>query len=316
MQCAHCGVEHTKKFGKDRHGTQRYRCQECKKTFLEPQVKPIGDMRLELDKAVFALKLLLEGMSIRATERMTRIHRDTILGLVALIGHRCRRFSEARLNQVPVNNVQCDEVWGFVGMKEKTRQLLHRGEEFGDAYTYVAIERETKLVVSWYLGKRSSPDTWHFVSKLYCATSGRFQVSTDGYLPYQQAIPLTFRFNVDFAQLIKTYGSGPEEHKRYSPAKIIGAKKTRGCGSPQEDQICTSHVERQNLTIRMQMRRMTRLTNAHSKKWANHEAMLGLYFAWYNWCRPHMALKGKTPALAQGITDHKWTMEELLIAVA
>lgn len=309
--------QHVKKFGKDRKGNQRYRCLDCGKTWTEQQVKPIGNLRIDTDKAVFALRLLLEGTGIRPTERLTGLHRDTLCDLVLTVGQNCEAFLNERLVDLEVSDIECDELWGFVGMKEKTRQRLDRPEEFGDAYCFVAIERTSKLVVTWHLGKRTNIDCWEFINNLRLATSGRFQVSTDGYGPYQSSIPLTFQFGIDFAQIIKSYGgsSDTEPERKYSPANIASVKTTIGCGSPDEDRICTSYVERSNLSMRMHLRRLTRLTNAHSKSLPHHRAMLALYFAWYNFVRKHMTL-GTTPAVAQGLTDHVWTVDELLTEAA
>ncbi|MCH7686387.1 MAG: transposase [Planctomycetes bacterium] len=312
MVCHKCG-ENAKKNGKDRNDQQRYRCKTCKKTFVKQQPKPLGNMNLPMEKAVFCLKLLLEGTSIRATERLTGINRNTICSLVVTVGKNCKRFLERAINNIPVNDIQCDETWGFVGCKERTAEQKGYSGECGDAYCFVGIERNTKLVVAWHLGKRSSDDTWAFTHKLYVATTGRYQISTDGWGPYQTAIPLTFRYEVDFGIIIKSYGkTGEEGSRQYSPASIISIKKKTGCGNPDSRMVSTSHCERFNLTLRMGIRRLTRLTNAHSKKWENHEAMLGLYFAFYNFCRPHSSLENRTPAWEHGLTDRKWTIEELL----
>ena len=312
MVCHECSIE-CKKHGKDRQGQQRYRCKACGKTFLEDTPKPLGSMRIELEHAVFALKLLLEGMSIRATERMTGLHRDTLCDLVVTVGRNCKSFLKEKMQKVPVENVECDEIWGFVGCKEKTRQLLGQSPDRGDAYCFVAMERTTKVVITWHLGKRTPHDTADFIEDLRESTAGRYQLSTDGWIPYYSSIPHIFRGNVDFAQVVKKFGKTDDKNpgRRYSPATIIGVDKMRGCGSPDMSMVCTSHIERLNLSIRMGVRRMTRLTNAHSKKWGNHEAMLALFFAWYNFCKKHTSLKA-TPAQAQGLTDHQWTIEELL----
>ena len=312
-----CQHETTKKHGRDKLGQQRYKCLACGATFIKPKAKILGDSRLPVDRAVQCLKMLLEGMSIRATARLTNTDKNAIIGLVTTLGPRCQRFLKSRIKGIEVQEVECDETWGFIGMKEKTRQRLKHGHEFGDCYTYIAMERNTKLVLTWSLGKRGSEECWEFIDDLRFATSGRFQLSTDGYTPYQSAVPLIFQFDVDFSQVIKRFGgsSDMEAGRRYSPANIVSVSVTHGCGNPDLDRACTSHSERLNLSIRMHNRRMTRLTNAHSKKWENHEAMMALYFAWYNFCRKHSTLK-TTPAVAQGLTDHVWTIEELLTEVA
>jgi len=310
MLCPTCQTE-ARRFGKDRNDNQRYQCQVCKATFADRPARPLGDMRIDLDKAVSCLQLMLEGMSVRAIMRVTGTNRNTVLSLLAKMGERCERLLEGRIAGVPVVDVQCDEIWGFVKMKEKTRKRKHPDEaDVGDAYCFVGIERETKLVLAWHLGKRSSEDTYDFADKLAGATSGRFQVTTDGWKPYQGAIPDAFPQGVDFGVLIKEYATKADEG-RYSPGEVIGTTKKECCGNPDPDRICTSHVERQNLTMRMGMRRLTRLTNAHSKKWANHSAALSLHFAYYNLCRVHMTLK-KTPAMAAGLEDHPWTLRELV----
>lgn len=311
-----CTHELAKKHGHDRHGNPRMRCKVCGKSWTQQQPKLLGDSRLPVDRAVMVLRLLLEGTSIRATARLTNTDKESIINLMMGIGERCNRFLAARVRNVPVSEVECDELWGFVAMKEKTRVANARSLEFGDCYTYVAMERNTKMVLAYHHDKRSSDGTFWFINKLKDATSGRFQVSTDGYRPYQVAIPLTFKFAIDYSQVIKTFGGvDSEAGRRYSPAQIIKTQITHGCGNPDLSRACTSHSERLNLSIRMQVRRMTRLTNGHSKKWENHEAMLALYFCWYNFARRHESLK-TTPAVAQGLTDHAWSIEEMLAEVA
>jgi transposase-like protein/IS1 family transposase len=316
MVVATCQHNECKKHGRDRKGNQRYRCQLCKQTFSAPQVKPIGDSRLPIDRAVMCLRLLLEGNSIRSTSRLTGTHKTSILDLVVLIGERCERFMRATHRDLKVNDVQCDEIWGFVGMKERTRELRIGSAEFGDCYCFTAIERTTKLLVTWHTGKRTQYDTVQFVHNLDQATEGRFQVSTDGFGAYSFAIPHFIGSRVDFGQVIKNYSTvGPINKNRYSPARITSCELKSKSGNPDRDMICTSHVERHNLSIRMGIRRMTRLTNGHSKKLANHQAALALWFAYYNYCRVHMSLKS-TPAVAAGLADKTWSVLELLEKVA
>lgn len=312
MQCPNCSKEHVAKFGKDRSGTQRYRCMDCRKTFLEPQIKPLGDMRVDLDKAAFAINLLMEDMSIRAAERLTDFHRDTLCNLVVQAGTQCSKFMTAKISKLPVDVIECDEQWGFIKCKQKTADLKGYGGEVGDGWVFTAMDRTSKLMLCYHLGKRSADDTYRFVHKLYLAVSGRPHISTDGFGPYTQAIPLTFRFQVDYGQVIKHFQTpAKEEQRRYSPASVVRAEYKTICGEQDTKDISTSRMERFNLSTRMHNRRMTRLTNAHSKKWENHEAMLGLYFCWYNFCRRHMTIK-TTPAVAAGLATEPWTIQRML----
>lgn len=313
MRCQNCNGL-TKKFGKDRKGQQRYRCLTCTVTFIEPVEKPLGPMILAEDKALAVLAHLVEGCSVRSTERLTGVHRDTILNLLTTVGDNCAQLLAERIKGLHVQDVQCDEIWGFVGMKEKTktRQGIE-SIELGDVWTFIAIERYTKLILAWHVGRRTNADTVAFTELIAHATEGSFQISTDGFAPYRDAVVLSLGArHVDFAQLIKIFQATPPTEARYSPAQCIGTEKNAILGNPDMDKVCTSHVERQNLTIRMTARRMTRLTNAFSKKWANHYATMALYTAHYNFCRVHATLR-VTPAMEQGITDHVWTIKELLI---
>ncbi len=267
---------------------------------------------------MLAIRMLLEGNSVRSTERLTGIHRDTIIGLMVEAGEKCERFLEKIIRKVTVDDVQADEIWGFVGCKEKTAILKGYGEEMGDAWTFVAVERFTKLVLAWHVGKRTPGDAIVFAEKLRDATEGRFQLSTDGFTPYTAVVPMAFEDGegIDYGQLVKTYGipSGKGAQVRYSPGEITSIKKTVRIGNPDVDLICTSHAERANLTWRMAIRRMTRLTNAHSKKLRNHTAAFGLYFAYYNFCRVHSTIK-KTPAVESGLASETWSVEKLLESV-
>lgn len=308
MHCPICQSE-ARRFGKDRHKNQRFQCLTCKKTWTDIPARPLGSMRINLDDACRVLQLLLEGMSVRAAARCSGMNRSTILDLMVMVGERCETMLAGRIKNHPVVDVQCDEIWSFVQMKEKTRQKLHPDEaEIGDAYCFTAIERESKLLVAWHLGTRCREDTIYFAAKLGDATTGRFQLTTDGFKPYKTVMPLIIP-DADFAQLIKEYAT--LDHGKYSPGEVIGVEKRKVNGHPKEEKICTSHVERANLTIRMQNRRFTRLTNAFSKKWRNHQAALALQFAFYNFVRVHQTLK-MTPAMKAGLETRPWTIRDLI----
>lgn len=300
-----------KKHGKDRKGNQRFRCRICGETWIEQGPKPLGDMRISIRDATLALGMLLEGCSIRSVERLTGLHRDTIDDLVLVAGENCQRLLDAKVRDVKVSDVQCDEIWSFVGCKEKTRALKGHSEEFGDSWTFIAIERNTKLVLAHKVGQRDHATGMAFLNQLNRATVGRFQLSTDGLPLYSANVPHVFGAWVDFCQLVKSYQSS-QEVTRYSPAKIIGAERTPRWGDPDLDRCSTSHIERLNLTLRMTSRRHTRLTNAHSKSLKHHVAFQAIFFAFYNFCRKHEALKGSTPAMAAGITAAPWTIRAML----
>ena len=305
-----CQHESKKRHGRDRKGNQRFRCLLCGKTFTEAVAKPLGEMRISMKEATTSLGMILEGLSVRATSRLTGLHPGTICDLILHVGENCRRLLDAKVVDVPVTDVQLDEIWSFVGMKEKTRVSQARSSEWGDCWTFTAIERETKLVLAHTIGQRDMATCTRFLKQLDRATSGRSQLSTDGLRSYTLNVPFVLGNRVDFAQLIKTYASS-QETTRYSPAKIESTEKIPVLGNPDEWRICTSHVERLNLTIRMNLRRFTRLTNGHSKSLKHHAAMQALLFAWYNFCRVHTTIR-KTPAVASGIADRAWTLRELI----
>lgn len=323
MQCPQCQVE-MKKFGKNRNGSQRYRCNTCNLTVTDESTRPHDNRCLPVDTLVQCLRMLLEGNSIRSTERLTGVEKKTIIRAVVSIGQACERWMEKILKNLQVNDVQADEIWGFVGCKEKTKKRNNYGDGVGDAWCFLATERETKMVIAYHIGRRNGFNAGQFSEKLARATSGRFQLSTDGYTPYRMTIRAELGHRVDYGMMVKVYGSAQSEgENRYSPVEVIDAYKLVLIGNPDEARICTSHAERNNLSIRMGMRRMTRLTNAHSKKLANHEAAFALWFAYYNFCRVHETLtdntrtggqprRKTTPAMAAGLTDHVWSVAELL----
>ena len=314
MTCHYCRIA-CKRFGRHRNGLQRFRCTKCGKTLTEEHTRPLDDMRLPLDKAVSVLKLLLEGMSVRSVERVTGVHRDTILRLLVLAGERCQTLMISKIVNLPVQDVQADEIWGYVFKKEGHKFDHEKNNDaIGDSYCFVGIERTTKLVLAWHLGKRDTPSTDTFIGKLRYATGdSRFQLTTDGFKPYIKAVQMYLSGRVDFAQLIKVYGVNRDGEQRYSPAEVVDSVPVKIMGKPDSDRICTSHIERANLSIRMGMRRMTRLTNGFSKKWENLEAAYALWFAYYNFCRVHQTLK-VTPAMESGLATSVWELEDLIAA--
>ncbi len=263
------------------------------------------------------LRLMLEGTSLRAIHRLTGVDRETIGTLLLLIGERCQKFLDKRIANLQTGDVQVDELWAFIGAKEKMARALRKDDAFGDCYTFLAIDRDSKLVLSHQVGKRALGHTYQFASKLREAIAGDCHVTSDGFRPYESAIPTAlWDKQVSYGQLIKIFGKKtPREEARYSPAPIVGLQRKRVLGDCRPDQICTSHVERLNLSLRMGLRRFTRLTNAFSKSWEHHAAAVGLWIAYYNFCRPHMTLKA-TPAVKAGIAAETWSIERLLDEVA
>ncbi len=313
MTCHNCRIE-AKRHGKDRKGNQRYRCNTCSKTFLEPQDKALEGMYLPMDKAELIVKLLVEGSSVSTIERITGVHHGTILKLLVLVGEKCERIMAEKVRNVKVRDVEMDEVWAFIGKKEK-RVKPEDDQNLGDCYTFVAIERHSKLVLNIAMGKRDKYTTDVFVEGVRDAIAPgcSFQITTDGFAPYRAAVPDTFGDCADFAMLIKVYRASAEGERRYSPAEVAAVEIVPVMGQPDPERICTSIVERSNLSLRMGVRRCTRLTNAFSKKWENHWAAMSLWYTFYNFCRVHKSLR-VTPAMEAGITDHVWDTAELLAA--
>jgi IS1 family transposase len=255
---------------------------------------------------------MLEGMSIRATSRITGLHKGTILSLMTTAAANARRVLDTRLRGVRTRYMQSDEIWCFVGKKAK-RVRSGESAELGDQWVFVAMDAETKLVPSFVIGKRTRETTLSFLRDLQSRLAdARFQLTTDGFHFYERGVEDVFGGTVDFAQLVKLFGDyGQFGDERYSPPRITEVISKVRDGRPDPAHISTSHIERQNLSMRMALRRFTRLTNAFSKKLENLKAAVTLYFAWYNFCRIHQTLR-VTPAMEAGLTDHAWTIAELL----
>jgi len=311
VTCHSCRIE-CKRKGRDRKGHQRYQCRQCSKTFLEPRQDHLDGMYLPMDKAEMVLRLLLEGNSVSSVERTTDVHHTTILKLLVLAGEKAERVMAEKIKNILVADVECDELWSYLGCKQK-RVRPEDDQNRGDCYVFVAIERHTKLVLNIAMGKRDQSTTDVFIEGLRHATArSPFQITTDGFAPYRSAITTTLHDRLTgFAQLIKVYRATQEGDARYSPAEVASVEVVPVAGNPDPDRICTSIVERQNLSVRMGVRRFTRLTNGFSKKWENHWAAVALWFAFYNFCRVHKSLR-TTPAMASGIADHVWSVRDLL----
>jgi IS1 family transposase len=269
--------------------------------------------RLPREKQIAVVSALVEGCSIRATVRMTGVAKNTVVKLLVDLGRACEAYQIEKLVNLPCKWIQCDEIWSFVGAKQKNVPADKQGHwGIGDVWTWTAICADTKIVPSWLVADRSATAAHNFISDLAGRLTNRVQVTSDGLKLYVDAVDAAFGGDVDFAQLVKHYGSeGKPENTRYSPAVCTGAEKIVRSGSPDLKHVATSYVERQNLTMRMSMRRFTRLTNAFSKKVENHTCAIALHFMNYNFARIHQALR-VTPAMAAGVTDRVWEIAEIL----
>jgi len=267
--------------------------------------------RLTTDKRVQIVNALVEGNSLRAAARLAGVAFNTVLKLLPEIGRACEAYQCSVFHNLTCKRIQCDEIWSFCDAKEKNLPADKRGQfGFGDVWTWVAIDADTKLVPTYMLGNRDAGTAKAFMDDLASRLANRIQLTTDGLKVYLEAVEGAFGCDVDFAQLIKLYGASQEE-VRYSPAVCIGCETHIVNGVPKARHISTSFVERQNLTMRMRMRRFTRLTNAFSKKVDNHHWAIALYFMHYNFCRVHQTLR-VTPAMEAGIADHVWSIEEVV----
>jgi len=268
--------------------------------------------QLKLEKQIMIASMLVEGNSIRSIERITNTHRDTIMRLGIRLGEKARELSDSLLTEIKVNQLQVDEIWCYVGKKKKnlTPKEKHQGE-LGDQYIYVALDADTKLVPYFEIGKRTLETTTNFLEEVKNRINTRFQLTTDSYRGYAYSVESVFHNQVDYAQLHKVYDESPEGEKRYSPARIIRVLTKPMLGNPNISKISTSYVERQNLTMRMQLRRLTRLTNAFSKKLYNLWCAVSLHFFYYNFMRIHQSLR-VTPAMQAGVNNHLWNWEDFL----
>jgi len=268
--------------------------------------------RLSIEKRAQIVNALVEGNSIRATCRLTGACKDAVLKLIRDMGEACSAFHNEAVRGVAVQRVQCDEVWSFCYAKEKNVPKEKEGTGAGSVWTWTAIDADSKLILSYLCGGRDASWACKFMEDLASRVTTRIQITTDGHRAYAEAVEGAFGMDVDYAMLIKLYGAPSDNPEtRYSPATCIGIRTGILSGNPDRDHISTSYVERQNLNLRMGVRRFTRLTNAFSKKFENHCHMVAIYHAYYNFCRVHQTLR-VTPAMEAGLTDHVWTIAELV----
>jgi len=268
--------------------------------------------KLIRSKRAQVLNLLCEGNSCRATGRLADVSLNTVYKLLEDAGAACTAYHDEHVRGVKARRVQCDEIWSFVYSKQKNVATAKRRDRaYGDVWTWVAIDADSKLAISYLVGGRDSDYAIALMDDLRERLANRVQLTTDGHKAYLEAVEGAFGDDVDYAQLVKLYGASLESEKRYSPAECIGARKDRITGSPDRKHVSTSYVERQNLTMRMQMRRFTRLTNGFSKKVENHAHAVALHFMFYNFCRIHKTLR-VTPAMQAGIANKLWTVEDIV----
>ena len=268
--------------------------------------------KLSIEKRAQVVGCLVEGMSIRSTVRITGAAKNTVTKLVVELGQVCADYQDKTLHNLPCKRIQCDEIWSFCYAKEKNVPQGLKGQlGYGDVYTWTALCADTKLITSFMVGKRDAEYGNAFMLDLASRLKNRVQLTTDGHRVYLNAVENAFGHDIDYAMLVKVYGrSNQEDERRYSPVECTGAEIVPITGNPELKHISTSYVERQNLTMRMSMRRFTRLTNGFSKKIENHFFATALYFMYYNFGRVHKTLR-VTPAMEAGVTDHVWTLEEI-----
>lgn len=268
---------------------------------------------LKPHKKLAILSALLEGCSARSTSRLTGCHLETVLKVLVETGEKCQSILDERIRQIRCEAVECDELWSYVGKKQArlTKDERLAKSEYGDAYTFVALDPSTKLVISYLVGKRDLPHTDSFIADLSQRIEGAVQLSTDGFPSYITTIDRHFGHRATHGELVKVYASVNPGPGRYAPPKVAGITKTDRLGAPDRSKICTSYVERNNLTIRCQIRRFTRLTNAFSKKLKNLKASVSLWFCYYNFCRVHGSLR-VTPAMEARLTNTVWGLSDLI----
>jgi IS1 family transposase len=268
--------------------------------------------KLDSAKRAQVIAALVEGTSCRSVSRMTGVARNTVASLLIEVGAACAEYQDKALRNLPCQRIQCDEIWSYIGAKDKNVPADKQGEfGYGSVWTWTALCADSKLICSWMVGNRDGAAAYDFMQDLAGRLANRVQLTTDGHAAYLNAVESAFGSEIDYAMLVKIYSDTPEAEKRYSPAECIGCERKPISGNPEPKHISTSYVERRNLTMRMHMRRFTRLTNAFSKKLENHIAAIALHFMYYNFVRIHQTLR-VTPAMAAGVSDHVWEVADIV----
>jgi IS1 family transposase len=270
--------------------------------------------KLSTAKRIAVVSALVEGCSIRSTVRMTGVSKNTISKLLLQLGAACAQYQDEHLRNLPCKRLQADEIWSFVGGKDKNLTDEQKEGGLGSIWTWTVICSDTKLIPTWRIGSRDAGVAYEIMQDVAGRLRHRVQLTTDGHKPYLEAVEAAFGADIDYAMLQKIYGADPGSETRYSPAVCLGTKVEEITGSPNPKHISTSYVERQNLTMRMSMRRFTRLTNAFSKKVENHAAAIALYFMYYNFGRVHQTLR-VTPAMEAGVASHVWSIAEIVALI-
>ncbi len=311
MTCIKCQHGRAKKFGTyGKRRIQRYRCTSCRATFAEPHSLTLGRHYMPPEKAAQIVAMMLEGTSVRSISRLTDVDKNTILSLLLSAGEQCRRVLDRYVTAIRPRFVQMDELWTYVGC-HGSRLGKDAPAEWGDQWVWLALDSESKLIISHHIGARNSINAYRFVHDLAARTVGRYQITTDALSGYLGAIEEWFGADVDYAQLVKVYGRLEPGPDWYGSGRVIAAVPRVRTGNPDVRRISTSHIERANLSVRTHLRRFTRMSLGYSKKLQNLKAAVTLFVAYYDMCRVHQSLR-VTPAMQAGLTDHVWTVQELL----
>jgi IS1 family transposase/transposase-like protein len=313
--CICCGGE-SRKFGRFQNKNrvvQRLQCTRCGKTFSESQ--PLDGVRTEHETVVQIIKLLVEGVGVRATARLTGCQHKTVLSVLETVGQKCERLHDNLVRHLNVDALQIDELWSRVACSQKRANQIGGGDEIGDQYTFLAVAAREKFIVSYHTGKRNTENTDSFVADVAERIVGRVQITTDSFRPYQQIVRKHLLGRLDYATMQKLYAVpftvNGEAARRYAPAQCTGVKIRIQAGAPRQDRINTSYVERQNLTVRHFNKRFARLGLGYSRKLCNHRYAIALFAAAYNFCKIHSTL-GCTPAVGIKLTSETWTIERLI----